>query len=295
MKLWSRGIMLRRAALLGLAVAGIALYAADDASAWSYFWAHLEGTYQLGGALTFTAEGSLADPERIFVFVESTKCEGTPAREEATTGPRRLTPPEGEPLNTGSYLKTYTYTVATLHQLSGICEYIGAYTPAFSERDAGVAMCEQEPGNNGGIEVPGRCSMPSISQAELEAIKQNELKQHGEAENLQMWAAQKQREEARIEDAIKRAKEAEALRAKSRCTVPRLHGHTLNASRHLLVSAHCKLAKVRVRHGGRGPLMVVAQTPKRNATLPSGGHVSVTLGRRSTAVQLRDRLPLLAD
>ncbi|HEX4437740.1 MAG TPA: hypothetical protein VH061_13200 [Solirubrobacteraceae bacterium] len=282
MELLSWGIVLRRAALLALAVVGILFYVADVASAeWSYFYSHLEGTYELGGELTFTAEGSLAGPMRIFVFVESTKCEGTPAREEATPGARRLTPPEGEPLGPGSYLKTYTYTVATVHQLSGICEYVGSYSPTAGEGYGGAAMCEQEPGSSF-FESPGRCSMPHISQSELAAIQQSELERRTEAQELQMWAAQKQREEARTKEAVEHAKQAEAQRAKSmRCTVPGLHGHTLSGSRQLLSSAHCALGKVRIRRGGRGPLRVLAQTPRRDTTLRSGGHVTLTIGRRS--------------
>lgn len=275
MKMLSWGFAVRRAALLAVAVIGFSAVLTSVAGAeWEYYVATVEGKYELGGEITFTLNGSLSDAKRIFVFVESTKCEGTPAREDAKPTGRRLTPPEGEPLGPGGYAKKYTWKVAALHELSGVCSYIGAYSPSLSsELGWDAAMCEQRHSSN--VERVGEtpCPIPSVSQSELfpplkpppgEVLTPQALKEREEA---------KAREQAKAREALEHAKPT------ARCVVPGLRGHTLHGSRAMLFNAHCKLGKVRVRHGGRGPLRVVAQTPKRNTKLTSGGRVSITLGR----------------
>jgi hypothetical protein len=261
---------LRRAVLLALAVVGVSLYLADVAGAWSYYYATVEGSYQLGGEITFKVNGSLPGEQRIFVFVESMKCEGTPAREDAAPSGRALTPPEGEPIGPGSYAKEYTWSVAALHELSGICAYIGSYAPAQGERDWASNLCEQKPGSNFEVGEVVACSIPAVS------WPQPILPPPAEVLTPEAFEA-KQREQARAREAAEHAKHAEALR----CTVPALRRHTLPGSRALLSGAHCALGKVQVRHRGQGPLRVIAQTPKRNTTLPPGARVSLTLGHRT--------------
>lgn len=272
MKLPSRGIGLRRVVLLALAAVAVALYAADVAGAeWSYYLATAEGKYQLGGEMTFKVSGSLSAAQRVFVFVESARCEGTPAREDAMPSGRPLTPPEGEPIGPGGYAKEYTWSVAALHELSGICAYIGSYAPIPGELEWSSNLCEQKPGST--VEPDGvvSCTIPAVSLRELDTIPAPT------SEVLTREALEaRQREEARVRASVEHARHTEGLR----CTVPNLRGHTLRGSRALLSSHHCKLGTVRVRHGGHGRLRVIAQTPLRNTRLSSDGRVSVTLGRR---------------
>jgi hypothetical protein len=270
MTLSSWGAVLRRAALLALAVVGVTLYGVDVAGAWSYYFVNVEGNYQLGGGMTFKVSGSLQGEQRIFVFVESTKCEGTPAREDATPGGRALTPPEGEPIGPGSYAKEYTWSVAALHELSGICAYIGSYAPSQGESEWASNLCEQKPGSNFEFNGDVSCSIPAVSLSEPILPPPSEVLTR-EAFEV------RQREQAQAREAVEHAKQAETVR----CTVPGLRGHTLHGSRVLLSGAHCALGKVQVRHRGQGPLRVIAQTPKRNTTLPSDERVSLTLGRRA--------------
>jgi len=268
MKLLSWGFVVRRTALLAVVVVSFSAAMTSVAGAeWEYYVATVEGTYELGGEITFTVNGSLSDAERIFVYVESTKCEGTPAREDAKPTGRRLTPPEGEPIGPGGYAKKYAWKVTALHELSGVCSYIGTYSPAqASEVGPDGGMCEQRPSSN--VERVGEtpCPIPSVSRSELFPPL---TPPPGEVLTPQ---ALKEREEAKAREALEHAK-------LTRCVVPSLRGHTLHGSRKVLSGAHCSLGKVRIRQGGRGPLRVIAQTPRRDTKLASGGRVSVTLGR----------------
>jgi hypothetical protein len=271
MKLWSWRIRSGRTVLLALAVLGVSLYTANVAEAESSeYFSTVEGNYQLGGGMTFKVNGSLAREQRVFVFVESMQCDGTPAREDAMPSGRALTPLGGEPIGPGSYAKEYTWSVLALHELSGVCAYIGPYSPAFGESEWADNPCEQKPGSN--VEPDGvvSCSIPAVSWRELDTINPPK----GEVLTQEAFEA-RQREQARAREALEQPKPAEGVR----CTVPDLHGHTLHGSRRLLSSSHCALGKVRVRRGGRGPLRVIAQTPRRSTKLLDGGHVSLTLGR----------------
>lgn len=114
-------------------------------------------------------------------------------------------------------------------------------------------------------EIP--CPIPSVSRSELLPPL---MPPPSEALTPQ---ALKERDEAKAREALEHAEPA------TRCVVRSLRDHTLHGSRAMLSDAHCQLGKVRVRHGGGGPLRVIAQTPKRATKLTSGGRVSVTLGR----------------
>lgn len=270
--------MQRGTFLVALATVSL-LWMADFANAeWSYIGGgSLEGTYGLGAEMTFRASGSLAAAEQVFVFVESTKCEGSPQREEAAPTGRELTPREGETIGPGAYSEVYTWKVAAVHELSGVCMYLGWYALSPEHWTVlGSNLCEQVPGSNIEPEGHKRCEVPRVSEEQLRAIVEAEIPALVEAQNKAAIEASRRRNEAAAREAAEqRAKREEA----SRCKVPSLRGHTMRGSRTLLSGAHCKLGKVRVRAGGRGTLRVIAQSPARDTKLAPGGRVSVTLGR----------------
>jgi hypothetical protein len=61
------------------------------------------------------------------------------------------------------------------------------------------------------------------------------------------------------------------------CVVPRLIGKRLPAAKRALRRAHCRLGRVRHRHGSPG--RVIAQHPAHGRQYPAGHRVSVTVGR----------------
>lgn len=67
-----------------------------------------------------------------------------------------------------------------------------------------------------------------------------------------------------------------------RCVVPSLVGRSLVEARRVIVSAGCRVGRVRImRHGGgRGRLVVAAQFPGAQARGPAGMHVALGLRRR---------------
>jgi IPT/TIG domain len=60
------------------------------------------------------------------------------------------------------------------------------------------------------------------------------------------------------------------------CTVPRLIGRQLAASRKLVGRRHCRIGTVRNRNKGR--VKVIRQSPKPGTTRPAGSRVNLTLG-----------------
>ena len=69
---------------------------------------------------------------------------------------------------------------------------------------------------------------------------------------------------------------AAAQPAAPSCTVPRLIGRQLAASRRLIGRRHCRLGTVLDRK--KGPKKVVRQSPKPGTTRPAGSRVNITLG-----------------
>jgi hypothetical protein len=64
------------------------------------------------------------------------------------------------------------------------------------------------------------------------------------------------------------------------CLVPSLRGDTLSAARHALIKRHCRLGRIASPHHHRGPLIVIAQNPRRGRKLASGTAIALTLGPR---------------
>jgi hypothetical protein len=65
------------------------------------------------------------------------------------------------------------------------------------------------------------------------------------------------------------------------CVVPTLHGERPRGARLALRAADCRAGRVsRPPHTGRGPLVVVGQSPPSGRTLPAGSRVALRLGTK---------------
>jgi beta-lactam-binding protein with PASTA domain len=67
-----------------------------------------------------------------------------------------------------------------------------------------------------------------------------------------------------------------------KCNVPAVIGLRLAAARTRIRRAHCRVGRVRARHGVRRRQLgrVVAQQPRARTVLPQGGRVRLVVGRR---------------
>jgi hypothetical protein len=74
---------------------------------------------------------------------------------------------------------------------------------------------------------------------------------------------------------------AAPIAAVSSCVVPALHGDRPRGARLALRAADCRAGRVsRPPHAGRGPLIVVGQSPPSGRTLPAGSRVALRLGTK---------------
>jgi len=117
-----------------------------------------------------------------------------------------------------------------------------------------------------------------------EALEREESKAREAALHASEEAADKHRaeEEAAASKHLEEEeqKEATAAREANTCVVPALRGDTLNAARHALAKARCRLGKVIRPANNHSPLIVTRQSPRHGKRLPRGSAVAVTLTPR---------------
>jgi len=240
----------------------------------------------VGSQMLITAEGTADGRHRLFVYGEAEgTCAPWPDEEPNQKAAVWLSKPEGELLGAGPFSKTYRVTPAKTPSYD-VCAYLDT-TPS-ELPDAFEWACWWIPNGN--------CYMSNVTARDLLGAREEAGTIYAEAEaerTRREEAEQAQRhtnEEAAARQASEEAERRRAIEAAehrarditlTRCTVPRLHRHTLAGAHHLLRDASCRLGRVTFPHHAHGTLVVVAQSPQHGKTLPHDSAVSIVLGPRA--------------
>jgi hypothetical protein len=222
-------------------------------------------------ALTITVSGVADGSHSLYVYADEDRssCAPNPSEEKAE-GPRLvvLSKPEGDPLQSGSFSKSYTYTYP--RELPVFCAYLDdapSDTPdamaTEQEMKYGENAEEAQPTGSGTFTIPG-----AIEAAPVNPQLQREFWERITREEVERTA---------------RAQEAQSKGQPqpAQCVAPLLKGRSLVSAKRSLHRAKCRLGKVTVPARARGgAFVVIRQGQPRGTQLPAGAAVGITLAAR---------------
>jgi hypothetical protein len=228
------------------------------------------GSESIRQALTITVSGVADGAHSLYVYAEEDRssCAPNPA-EEYDEGRSLvvLSEPEGDPLPSGSFAKTYTHTYP--HELPVFCAYLDDTpfdtpdvfaTEADLVKEYGEHAEESQPTGSGTSTLPG-----AIEPAPVNLQLEKEFREH--------IASEEAERRVRAQEAQSKGQPQPAP-----CVVPSLRGRSLSAAKRSLRGAHCALGNVtmpaRAKHR---TLVVIRQGQPPGAKLPGGATVRITL------------------
>jgi hypothetical protein len=133
--------------------------------------------------------------------------------------------------------------------------------------------------------IPTPCWLRSFGEEEGErAVKRAEEERKArEAREREAREREVREAEAQLAAERRHIEEAEAATramhsAPPPCTVPSVRGQGLKAARRAIIKHHCRVGKVRLPRRHSAHLVVIGQTPRHGAKLPSGASIVLTMG-----------------
>src|SRR5262249_33986116 len=159
---------------------------------------------------------------RLFVYYDPNResCQARPDETLARPGDASVTPPEGEPLPAGAFMREYVGPAATTNDY-GVCAYLATAAPEFYDA---VAVSCVSPGLNCLIFVVEPWVIQGAQRAANEVV---ERVQREQAEQLSREERERAEHRAHEETEARLVREAaeRAHEARPRCHVPSLRGH----------------------------------------------------------------------
>jgi hypothetical protein len=231
----------------------------------------------LGGPLSITAKGVADGTHRLYAYADQSgySCAPDPYDEYNRSSVVALSSTTGDPLSTGSYSKSYSYTPRA--ELFRICAYLDdtlSDTPdAFATNSASEAPIKEYLENQTPAQPTGTWEGPQAPGAVPPIVTSTGMREYWERVTREAKGTP-EREHA----------EHEAQKAQrtitTGCVVPSLKGDSLRRARRALRHAHCKLGRVSTDRRAHGALVVIRQSPTRGMTVDRGAAVAVTLASR---------------